>query len=369
MNRQLQRGGLISAGLTILSMLQAGQALAADECGTRVSREQARDVSALEALGVYRSGPAAEYILNVPVSIHIVHLDNGNGGISQADVDATMAFANSTWIGAGMQFFQAGATIHINNTNFYTGIDSQAEIDALRGTSSVPNTVNVYFTQNLSDGTNSLCGQATFTTSPGNQGIVVANDCTAPEYPSTFTHEMGHFFDLLHTHETVFGLECPNGSNCSTAGDLVCDTAADPTLETDSDEPTYNVDPSTCTYFGTSMRCGQTFNPDPTNLMSYAGSCRSHFTYGQNSRALGTLVNLRSNLVNPPQLNVTWVDFAYGGGSNGSFNQPYNSLAAAVAAVAPGGRIVIKAGSTNQTLTINKALTLDSFRGSATVGQ
>jgi hypothetical protein len=80
-------------------------------------------------------------------------------------------------------------------------------------------------------------------------------------------------------------------------------------------------------------------------------------------------VNLRPNLISPPGLNVTWVDFNYGGAANGSFNQPYNSLAAAVGAVVTGGRIVIKASSAYQPLTINKALTIDAFRGTGTVGQ
>ena len=39
-------------------------------------------------------------------------------------------------------------------------------------------------------------------------------------------HEMGHVFFLYHPFETQFGIECTSGSNCATAGDLVCDTPA-----------------------------------------------------------------------------------------------------------------------------------------------
>ena len=359
----------IVLGLLLLVGLTTAPAAAADDCGSRVEPNQVPDILQLQKMGLYDTAVQERYILYVPLTIHIVRLDNGNGGIGQADVDATIVAANGYWSGSGMQFFQSGPTLYINSTNFYYNINTQAEIHALRNTASVGNTVNCYFTDTLMSEEGGLCGQATFTTTGGSQGVAMANSCTAPEYPTTFGHELGHFFDLFHTHETSMGQECPNGSNCASAGDLVCDTVADPTLETDSGDPDYNVDTSDCVYFGTTMACGQAFNPDTTNLMSYGTTCRTHFTYGQESRALATLVNLRSNLVNPPQLNVTWVDFGYGGASNGSFNQPYNNLATAVAAVSVGGRIVMKTSSAYQTLTISKACILDSFRGTATVGQ
>jgi hypothetical protein len=54
-------------------------------------------------------------------------------------------------------------------------------------------------------------------------------------YPKVFLHaenrnilhQMGHLFGLYHTFENINGLELVNGSNCSTTGDLVCDTPAD----------------------------------------------------------------------------------------------------------------------------------------------
>ncbi len=349
------------ASQVLLAMIVTASPAAAEECGTRIEPNQAPDIQQLQAMGLYDTAEQQRYILYAPLTIHIVRQSDGTGGTTQANIDATIDDANAHWLGSGIQFFQSGATRFIDSDAFYFNIDTAAEIHALRNTDSIGNTVNCYFTQNLADETGALCGNGTFTTTAGSQGVAMANGCTnAGSNTTTFAHELGHFFDLFHTHETAMGAECPNGSNCSTAGDLLCDTAADPDL-------TGNL--NGCTYNGTAMRCGQAFNPDPTNLMSYGGACRNHFTYGQHSRALGTLVNLRSNLVNPPQLNVTWVDFGYGGTQNGSFNQPYNNLAAAVTAVTTGGRIVVKNSSAYQTLTINKALTLDSFRGIATIGQ
>lgn len=356
-------GCLALLAVAPLSSFAQQAALPADttECGTLVTPEQAADFLALQALGMYDARLTERHILYVAMTIHIVRATNGTGGTTQANIDATIADANVHWLGAGIQFFQSGPTLFVDHDTYYFNIDTQGELDALKGTDQVANTVNTYFTQNLAVESGGLCGQATFTSTPGSQGVVMNNSCTnAGGNTSTFAHELGHYFDLLHTHDTTFGMECPNGSNCSTTGDLLCDTAADPDV-------TGNL--SGCTYNGTATRCGSPFNPDPTNLMSYGGSCRTQFTLGQLNRALGTLVNLRSNLVASPGLNVTWVDLGYGGGSNGSFNQPYSSLASAVSATSPGGRIVLKASSAYQTLTINKALTIDSFRGVARVGQ
>jgi hypothetical protein len=103
--------------------------------------------------------------------------------------------------------------------------------------------------------------------------------------------------------------------------------------------------------------------------MSYGAACRTHFSPEQQSRAVGTLINLRSNLIAPPGLNVTWANFNYIGANNGSFNEPYDNLTSAINAVNVGGQIVIKSSGVNQPFTITKALTLDSFRGIATLGQ
>lgn len=368
MNRTTQNSllltGLICATLTIAASAQVPEpkADAPDrECGTSITPEMAPDMQQLEELGIYESTFVDRYILYVPLTIHIVRQTNGTGGTTQANIDATIDDANVHWFGAGIQFFQSGPTLFVDHDTYYFNIDTTAECNALRGTDQVANTVNTYFTQNLADETGSLCGQATFTSTPGNQGVLMSNGCTnAGGNTTTFAHELGHYFDLLHTHDTTFGMECPNGSNCSNTGDLLCDTPADPDL-------TGNL--SGCTYNGTATRCGSVFAPDPTILMSYGGSCRTHFTTGEHNRALATLVNLRSNLVAAPGLNVTWVDFSYAGGSNGSFNQPYTVLSTAVSTVAPGGRIVIKTSSANQPLTINKSVTIESFRGPATVGQ
>ncbi|GAB3492649.1 hypothetical protein GCM10027341_07000 [Spirosoma knui] len=99
-------------------------------------------------------------------------------------------------------------------------------------------------------------------------------------------HEVGHYFNLMHTFDYGgTGKELVNGSNCSTAGDLVCDTPADP----------YDVNnPGTlnngCQYIGTVRDAnGELYRPDMTNMMSYWhasgwGCSTDHLTTGQFNR-------------------------------------------------------------------------------------
>ena len=65
----------------------------------------------------------------------------------------------------------------------------------------------------------------------------------------------------------------------------------------------------------------------------------------------------------------SWVDFANFGFENGSFANPYNTLAEGVAAAAYGGRLRVKAGSSREAITISKRVSLEAFDGPVTVGR
>ena len=84
---------------------------------------------------------------------------------------------------------------------------------------------------------------------------------------------MGHYFGLYHTHQTSFGKELVDGSNCETAGDLICDTPADPNL----------LSNRSCVYEGSVVdENGAVYQPDVTNYMSYTRHfCRSSFSEQQ----------------------------------------------------------------------------------------
>lgn len=65
-----------------------------------------------------------------------------------------------------------------------------------------------------------------------------------------------------------------------------------------------------------------------------------------------------------------WVDFNYTGGTqNGSYFQPFKTLAGGVNAVAANGTIAIKSGSSSETPTLTKPMKIVSAYGSSIIGQ
>lgn len=345
----------------------SGHDHAGHECNVVATPDDVELELYMESIGATTVDAMPRYLIDIPITIHVIRRSNGTGGPSQASIDAANATMNVRYQPVGIRFVQQGATRFINNDDMYSNTDTQAEINAIANTDLVPNTVNVYFCTDLrvEDGPDdgplpdALCGQASFTSSSGYQAVLVDVSCLSNG--STYGHEMGHFFNLYHTHETAFGNECPDGSNCSDAGDRLCDTPADPDL-------TNRVNESTCMYTGNVTRCGQLFNPDPTNMMSYSEKvCRDYFSPGQASKALATLFNQRGNLLSGQQA-VTWVDF-YDNNGSGTYADPFNNFTQAVNSTANGGRIVFKPSSTPGAYTLNRPMTFDSFRGTATIGR
>jgi hypothetical protein len=268
----------------------AGTARSQTGCGTALAPGDALKVRNLVEAGGYdlEGLPASSSV--VPVTVHIVRRSDGVTAMTQARVDQALADANAIWSSHGIEFCQHGYTRYIDNDFYYYDIVSEAEADMLRLEDVVDNTINVYFTRNLP-----WCGISSFSWSAV-QGIVMANACTGTDdNPSSFAHELGHYLDLLHTHETATGVECTDGSNCETAGDLLCDTPADPRLNqagfvTPPCEYMASVDPP--------CEGDPAYDPDTRNLMSYSRKeCRTDLTVGQGGRALGALLNQRPELL------------------------------------------------------------------------
>jgi PKD-like domain/GEVED domain/Pregnancy-associated plasma protein-A len=137
----------------------------------------------------------------------------------------------------------------------------------------------MYFVGNLTSGGVGLNGISAFPDGIASNNRIIMQNFSSGN-GTTMPHEMGHFWNLYHTHETFFGNELVTrgtGANCTSAGDLLCDTPADI-----SSSP-YNA--CSCTYTGTSIDAnGSAYLPNVNNLMSYYQACRNQFTTGQFDR-------------------------------------------------------------------------------------
>jgi hypothetical protein len=213
----------------------------------------------------------------VRVYFHIVRSDDGSYGeaatidqINQefADLKADYAAYNICFANIGFDY--------VNNTeiNYNLNPDVQADVDMLLPYL-VPNCINIFYHRILGDyGGNAYNIPNTFCSiDDGNIGLW-----------RTISHEVGHCLGLLHTFETAYGNEYINGTNCSTRGDRVCDTQADPYTDANC------FSASSCNYTGSCQDpSGATnFAPPYQNIMSYWGAegCTvTHFTTGQYARA------------------------------------------------------------------------------------
>lgn len=136
---------------------------------------------------------------------------------------------------------------------------------------------------------------------------------------STLPHEIGHNFNVLHTHQGSGGAGCElvNGSNSSSAGDLVADTPASYSFSSS------NVNTSNCTFVQSNppvLQCNSTTIGTPAygsgihimpikNFMSTNNSCRTlgalyspgnaHFTVGQGERMRTTIAQYINVTTNP----------------------------------------------------------------------
>ena len=207
----------------------------------------------------------------VPLKFHIIGAINGAFAIDSVLVFDELARVNDAYFDADIQFEHCGFINYIYDNQYLTFTKITDEV--LCNIHDVSDAINIYFAPNVvrQDGS-SLCGYAY--NYDVKKRVLMDNGCSTNG--STLAHELGHSFSLLHTHSSSRGEELVNGSNCSTAGDLLCDTPADPQLSSD------NVS-SGCDYTGTETDIlNFPYSPDTRNIMSYSRkSCRLHFSPDQ----------------------------------------------------------------------------------------
>lgn len=285
---------------TLACVLCGGSSVAQADggCGTVLTPETAAIMIEQQAAGLYDhpGGVAGGGPVVIPLALHVVRRDDGTGGVPLSQVTQAVAEANAAFAETGIEFCWTGAVDYVDNSAFYF-IDNAAEFNAIRGVNVEPWAINIYYVGSLSIEMVTYCGYSSFLSDPPGaaQGIAMANYCYGGLHNDWLPHELGHYLNLLHTHETSMGTECVARTNCTIAGDQLCDTPADPLLGD------HNAGAPGCQYTGSDTPpCASDppYQPDPTNLMSYAPrACATTFTAGQVSRMLTALYDLKPELI------------------------------------------------------------------------
>ncbi len=240
-------------------------------CGTELTAEHYQNLVELvgnaQRITAMRSGA-----IKIPVKVHIVQNADGYSGLSMDDIIFEFDKLNDLFSGADMEFYLSSEIDYIKDEELYDF--NQSEEAKLAASRDEPNAMNIYFVGSITNKQgNEICGY-TYYPEARRDRIFVAAGCL--QNSSTLAHEIGHYFSLIHSHG-ISGVdpEAVNGENCEEAGDLICDTPADPNLlgKVDGD----------CNYSGHERDFnGDAYDPDTRNIMSYAPSyCRSEFSMDQ----------------------------------------------------------------------------------------
>ena len=242
---------------------------------------KAREFRLLHAKGTL----AVNYL--VRVFFHIVRNDDTtNAPINAAQIKTEFAALLPDYAFNSVCFLNAGFD-YVNNTflnNFFNADNDPTGF--FFNPYQVPGCINVFYMQKIG-GSNTACsppcgyGGIALGGIPGTYFLIAKGNIGDG---ATISHEMGHSLGLLHSFERAFGYEKIDGSNSSTAGDLVEDTPADPFAYNDTS--CYRTNATGCLYTGTCSDPdgARNFIPPYNNLMSYwSDSCypNKFFSIGQ----------------------------------------------------------------------------------------
>lgn len=253
-----------------------------DECGFVITDDQMKEY--LEHRQTRAVNNYKKALDNAVIVFHVINKNDGTGGIDPALISTALADLNSFFSPVGFQFTSCKTNI-INNTTYFNGTDLELMVNRYNSQKAI----NVYFIENSTSNA--------FLPGKGSDRIFMKNTQASNE--STLSHEMGHYFGLLHT----FGESTPSdyervrrgprpGSPCEpnwdTFGDTFEDTPADihpkmltatgsvaGSLKAYMTDCSHSVVSNRCKFTGFpgSDACGDDFMPDVKNIMSYSYPC------------------------------------------------------------------------------------------------
>lgn len=174
-------------------------------------------------LGSFRCRDAAERkrSLDNPNTLYIkispvVCRTNGQPITSLLTVRSHVDHLNRVFASARISFYMG--EVRWEDSADHCEVFYNTESTATLNRYTLPNAISVFYASNISGGSFSIGGFANLS------GVVL--NARSFSADNILAHELGHSFGLDHPHACRHGKE--NTQNCSTAGDQLCDTPADP---------------------------------------------------------------------------------------------------------------------------------------------
>jgi hypothetical protein len=229
------------------------------------------------------------------IYVHVITKFDKTGGYSEEEVQQALAFLNEAFNTPHGIFFVWDCNIDTinNDSHYFADKCTDTGYPAIFNVNSNPDGIDIYLFSENTDPQSGCgsppippCGCGLAADVPSSALYVAGNywDNTfgALALSHVLSHEMGHALGLFHTHHGTFVegtipqcAELIDGSNCSSCGDYVCDTPADPNIN-------FDVNPNNCQW----LNGGQSpYSPNERNIMAYSHpSCMTSFTEKQGER-------------------------------------------------------------------------------------
>lgn len=272
-----------------LSFIVAQNSNETPMCGTTYSEEE---VAELRRSFDYQYSENRDMIVNaqhlkIPVKFHIIRDDRGRGGISLSEIDTQLKNLNKIYTVADISFYRYDEPNYIDDSYFADFSITNEEF--LLSKNDVPKVMNVFCLPKIVENYDAYYN-------PKSDCIFIRAEHIINS--STFPHEVGHFFGLLHTHGKTNGgstdelvdrdIDKDNNGrpDCEETGDDCCDTPADPNLGASKYKHLCTKDCSLSYQDEVKDPEGNIYHPLVDNLMSYNQHkyCRKNFTKDQIDR-------------------------------------------------------------------------------------
>lgn len=205
---------------------------------------------------------------------HIVYDSLGNTSNTKAAILKDLDSLNKNFAPICVSF-EICEFRYIDNF-LYENVDTAKEWKEMQVIYNVKDRINIYYVKSITNPAGAGFAGLGKITELNKEGIVLS-----ALGEKGLSHEMGHYFGLEHTFEIKYGNELVDGSNCSTTGDKICDTPADP-----------NGTLNGCTFSSMLKDAnGKYYDPLVNNIMSYYPAtclCNPVFTNQQYKKMVNT---------------------------------------------------------------------------------